>query len=90
MVKVRHMAARMLEMISGKAIHPAAAVPGGFSRPLLESERKELRQMADECLELAKFTISFAKENIFPKYLEVVKSLGVIKTGFLGTVTVDG
>ncbi|MFQ6082637.1 MAG: Ni/Fe hydrogenase subunit alpha [Candidatus Aminicenantia bacterium] len=89
-VKVRHMAAKMLEMISGKAIHPAAAVPGGFSRPLLESERKELRQMADECLELAKFSIFFAKENIFPKYLEVVKSLGVINTGFLGTVTEDG
>jgi F420-non-reducing hydrogenase large subunit len=89
-VKVRHMAARMLEMIAGKAIHPAAAVPGGFSRPLLEEERKELRQMADECLELAKFSMSFAKESIFPKYLDVVKSLGVINTGFLGTVKEDG
>ncbi|GAG45362.1 unnamed protein product, partial [marine sediment metagenome] len=89
-VKVRHMAGRMLEMIAGKAIHPAAAVPGGFSRPLLEEERKELRQMADECLELAKFSMSFAKENLFPKYLDVVNSLGVIKTGFLGTVKEDG
>lgn len=89
-VRVRHMAAKMLEAIAGKAIHPAAAVPGGFSRPLLESERAELRPMANECLELAKFSISFAKENVFPKYLEVVKSLGVINTGFLGTVTEDG
>ena len=89
-VKGRHMAARMLEMIAGKAIHPAAAVPGGFSRPLLEEERKELRQMADELLELAKFSMSFAKESIFPKYLDVVKSLGVINTGFLGTVKEDG
>ncbi len=89
-VKVRHMAAKMLEMISGKAIHPSAAVPGGFSRPLLEPERQELRKMADECLDFAKFSISFAKENLFSKYLEVVKMLGVIKTGFLGTVTDDG
>lgn len=89
-VKVRHMAAKMLEILSGKAIHPAAAVPGGFSRPLQEEERKKLRQMADECFELAKFSISFAKENLFPKYLDVVKSLGVINTGFLGTVTEDG
>jgi F420-non-reducing hydrogenase large subunit len=89
-VKGRHMAARMLEMIAGKAIHPAAAVPGGFSRPLLEEERKELRQMADELLELAKFSMSFAKTSIFPKYLDVVKSLGVINTGFLGTVKEDG
>jgi F420-non-reducing hydrogenase large subunit len=89
-VKVRHMAAKMLEMISGKAIHPSAAVPGGFSRPLLEPERQELRKMADECLDFAKFSISFAKENLFSKYLELVKTLGVINTGFLGTVTDDG
>jgi len=89
-VKGRHMAAVMLEKIAGKAIHPAAAVPGGFSRPLLEEERKELRQMADELLELAKFSMSFAKNNIFPKYLDIVKSLGVINTGFLGTVREDG
>jgi F420-non-reducing hydrogenase large subunit len=34
--------------------------------------------------------MSFAKENIFPNYLEVVKTLGVIETGFLGTVKEDG
>lgn len=89
-VKVRHMAAHMLEIISGKAIHPSAAVPGGFSRPLLETERQEVRKMADECLEFAKFSMSFAKENLFPKYLDAVKTLGVINTGFLGTVTDDG
>jgi len=89
-VKVRHLAAHMLEIIAGKAIHPAAAVPGGFSKPLLEEERQELRKMADECFELAKFSMSFAKEDLFPKYLDVVNSLGVFDTGFLGTVKEDG
>ncbi len=89
-VKCRHMAAKMLETIAGKSIHPAAAVPGGFSRPLLEEERKELRQMADELLDFSKFSISFAKESLFSKYLDIVNSLGVIKTGFLGTVKEDG
>jgi F420-non-reducing hydrogenase large subunit len=89
-VKVRHMCAKMLELIAGKAIHPAAAVPGGFSRPLAEDERQSLLPMAEEALELAKFTISFAKENIFPKYLDVVKTVGTITSGFLGTVTDDG
>ena len=46
--------------------------------------------MADEALELAKFSIAFAKENIFPKYLDVVKSLGVITSGFIGTVKDNG
>jgi F420-non-reducing hydrogenase large subunit len=89
-VRVRHMCARMLEILSGKAIHPQAAVPGGFSKPLTTADRDELRRMADEALELAKFTIAFARENIFPKYLDAVQSLGVITTGFLGTVGRDG
>ncbi|MCK5314352.1 MAG: Ni/Fe hydrogenase subunit alpha [Anaerolineales bacterium] len=89
-VKVRHMCAKMLEMVAGKAIHPAAAVPGGFSRPLPEEERQTLLPMAEEALELAKFTMAFAKENIFPKYLDVVKTVGTITSGFLGTVTDDG
>jgi F420-non-reducing hydrogenase large subunit len=89
-VKVRHMCAHMLEIIAGKAIHPQAAVPGGFSKPLAASDRDDLQKMAKEALELAKFSIAFAKENIFPKYLDVVKSLGVITTGFLGSVDDKG
>jgi F420-non-reducing hydrogenase large subunit len=89
-VRVRHMAARMLEIIAGKSIHPDASVPGGFSKPLLPAERVQVRKMADECLDLAKFSIDFAKKNIFPQYLDVVKALGVIETGFLGTVKENG
>ena len=89
-VKVRHMCAKMLELLAGKAIHPAAAVPGGYSRPLQATERDGLLPMAEEALDLAKFTMGFAKENIFPKYLDAVKTIGVIRSGFLGTVTDDG
>jgi len=89
-VRNRHLGSQMLNIISGKSIHPVTAVPGGFSKPLTEDERKQLVPMANEVLEFAKFAISFAKENIFPKYLETVKTVGVINTGFLGTVTDDG
>jgi F420-non-reducing hydrogenase large subunit len=89
-VRARWLGFRMLEIVSGKSIHPVTAVPGGFSKPLTEEERKEVLPMANEVLEFAKFSINFAKENIFPKYIEAVKTLGVIKTGFLGTVTDDG
>jgi F420-non-reducing hydrogenase large subunit len=89
-VKMRHMGARMVETICGKAIHPVAAVPGGFSKPLTEEERKQLLEMAKEQLEFAKFSIAFAKESIFPKYMDTIKVLGVVETGFLGTVDKDG
>lgn len=89
-VRNRHLGAELLNIISGKTIHPVTAVPGGFSKPLTESERQKVLPMAQEVLEFAKFSIKFAKENIFPKYLDAVKTLGVIKTGFMGTVAPDG
>ena len=89
-VRGRHLGAKMLEILSGKSIHPVASVPGGFSKALAPEERDKMLPMAEEVLELAKFSIAFAKKDIFPKYIDVVKTLGVIKTGFLGTVTKDG
>ncbi|MCX6037001.1 MAG: nickel-dependent hydrogenase large subunit, partial [Chloroflexi bacterium] len=56
-VRVRHMCAKMLEIVAGKSIHPDAAVPGGFSKPLQKEERDALLPMAQEALELAKFSI---------------------------------
>lgn len=89
-VRCRHLAAKMLQIISGKSIHPVAAVPGGYSKVLTAEEKDECLKMANEILDLAKFSIDFAKKDIFPKYIEAVKTLGVIKTGFLGTVAKDG
>jgi len=85
-VRCRWLGAQMLDIVSGKSIHPVTAVPGGFSKPLSEKERDTLKPMAQEILELAKFSIGYARENIFPQYIDAVKSLGVIQTGFLGTV----
>jgi F420-non-reducing hydrogenase large subunit len=85
-VRVRFLGQMMTQIMSGKAIHPAAAVPGGWSKPITKSEIEQLKPMAQECLDFAKFAIDFAKKNIFPQYLDVVKSLAPIKTGFIGTV----
>lgn len=89
-VRCRHLGAQMLEIVSGKSIHPVTAVPGGFSKPLTKEEVEQLKPMAQEVLEFAKFSIDYAKKNIFPQYIDAVKTLGVIETGFLGTVKKDG
>lgn len=88
-VRCRYLGAHMLDIVSGKSIHPVTAVPGGFSKPLSEKERDEILPMAQEILDLAKFSIDYAKKNIFPQYIDAVKTLGVIETGFLGTVRKD-
>jgi F420-non-reducing hydrogenase large subunit len=89
-IRARHLGTQMLGITSGKSIHPVTAVPGGFSKPLTEQQRDVLLPMANEVLEFAKFAISFAKESIFPKYLDAIEAIGIIETGFLGTVTDDG
>jgi len=89
-VRIRYAGQMMTQIMAGKAIHPDAACPGGWSKPITERERTQLKEMANGCLEFAKFAVDFAKKNIFPQYLDTVKTLGVIGTGFLGTVSDGG
>ncbi len=89
-VRARHLGVRMLNVVSGKSIHPVTAVPGGFSKPLREEERKLILPMAGEVLEFAKMAIAWAKKDIFPRYPDAVKTIGIIKTGFMATVDAGG
>jgi F420-non-reducing hydrogenase large subunit len=89
-VKMRQLAKMILETFSSKAIHPIAGVPGGFSKPLLDEERREILDKMRQILDFALFTIDFAKKDIFPKYLDTIQTVGVINTGFIGTVDGQG
>jgi F420-non-reducing hydrogenase large subunit len=89
-IKNHHLAHRMVEVVAGKRIHPVSVVPGGFTKPLTDEERDLALEMSKELLDFATFTIGYAKENIFPKYIDMIKNLAVIKTGFLGLVKEDG
>lgn len=89
-VHYRALGASLLEHFAGRAIHPTFALPGGVSKPMTEAERQEMVAPVRELLEFCKFSLKFAKENVFPKYLEAIKSIGVIQVGFLGTVNADG
>ncbi len=89
-VHLRHLTAQILENFAGRAIHPTFSMPGGVSKPMTETERVEILGHAKELLEFSQFTIKFAKENVFAKYMDAIQSLGVIKVGYIGTVTDDG
>src|SRR3990170_7213255 len=53
-----HIGHKLVEMISGRRIHPVAAVPGGFSKPLTKEERDKAVPMAKELLDFAQFSIN--------------------------------
>ena len=89
-VKMRYKAKMILEKFAGKSIHPIAGVTGGFSKAMTEADRAWILADMRELLDFALFTIEFAKNEVFPKYLDTIKTLGVINTGFIGTVADDG
>ena len=89
-VKMRQQATTMLEHFAGRAIHPTFSLPGGVSKPMTEAERQYMLPLANELLEFSKFSMKFAKDNVFPKYLDAIKTIGVIEVGYLGTVREDG
>ncbi len=89
-VTMRHKAKMVLEKFAGKAIHPIAGVVGGFAKPMLEEERREILADMRELLDFALFTMDFAKNKVFPPYMDAIQSLGVINTGFIGTVDDEG
>ncbi len=89
-VTMRQKVKMVLEKFGGKAIHPVAGVVGGFSKPMLEEERKEYLKDMEEILDFALFSIDFAKNELFSKYMNEIESLGTIKTGFIGTVDENG
>ncbi len=85
-VKMRQLGQMMLERFAGKAIHPIAGVTGGFSKPMLEEERQELLKETQTLLDFSMYSLDFAINNVFSKYMDVISQLGNITTGFLGTV----
>lgn len=89
-VHMRHLGAQIIEGFAGRAIHPTFSLPGGVSKPMTEAERTKMLPLAKELLEFSQFSMKFAKENVFPKYLDAIKTIGVIEVGYLGTVTADG
>lgn len=85
-VRARFLGQMMTQTLGGKAIHPDVSAPGGWSKPLTKEEVGRLQEMAKECLDFAVFAIDFAKREVFPKYLQMVKTFALISTGFLGLV----
>ncbi len=85
-IRARFVAQMLTQNMAGKAIHPDAAVPGGWSKPLVEDDRTKLREMAKECADFCFFAVDVAKKEIFPRYEDLLKTAAVLKTGFLGLV----
>lgn len=90
-VKMRYAMQRALEKFSGKAIHPVAVLVGGFSKPLLEEERRELLAVLAETKQFCLDSMKWARKDILPPFIQQFKDMGEYASGYLGTVNpMDG
>ena len=63
-------------MLGGKTIHPVAGVPGGVSRPIKDDEIEKIKQVANESVEFARFTLKLFKDLVLnnDQYFKLITS----------------
>ncbi len=79
----------VIKMLGGRGIHPAAGMPGGWSRSISEEERKEIEDIAKKNIDFALFSLKAFDDIVLKNktYLDLVTSdIYMHKTYYMGTV----
>jgi NAD-reducing hydrogenase large subunit len=88
-IRLRQFGQEIIEVLGGKKIHPAWAVPGGVRGPLTEEARRWIKAWLPEV-----FTTTSAGLDLFKKTLEThqheIKIFGDFPSLFMGLVAPDG
>lgn len=66
----------VIRMVGGRPIHPVAGLPGGWSKPVTEEERREIREIARQNVEFALFSLKVFDETVLADrtYRELIHS----------------
>ncbi len=79
----------VIEMLGGRAIHPTAGQPGGWSKRVSEKEREEIEHIARANIEFALFTLQAFDAIVLknPAYVQMITSEAFThRTYSMGTV----
>jgi len=73
-VDMRRRAREINATISGSALSPVCGLPGGVSRALSEEDRERIRDVADDAVEFARFTLKTFDDLVLEntQYLELI------------------
>ncbi|MCB2223327.1 MAG: Ni/Fe hydrogenase subunit alpha [Actinobacteria bacterium] len=95
-LKVIGMRRRLREIITlagGKVIHPVFGLPGGVSRRVKEEEAAGFREVADDAVEFATFTLDVFRDVVLgnAEYVDLITSDAFThRTHYMGLVDGDG
>lgn len=79
----------VIKMLGGRGIHPAAGVPGGWSKSISEEERKEIEEIAKKNIDFALFSLKTFHDIVLSNkdYLDLITSdVYLHQTYYMGTV----
>jgi F420-non-reducing hydrogenase large subunit len=83
----------VIQMLGGRGIHPAAGLPGGWSKPVSEGERAQIEEAARKNVDFALFSLQVFDKVVWqnPAYREMVESDDYChRTYSMGTVDEKG
>jgi NAD-reducing hydrogenase large subunit len=88
-IRLRQFGQEVIEVLGGRKIHPAWAVPGGVRSPLSVEGRAKIRERLPESIAAARNAIDRFTE-LLDRYAEEAQVFGNFPSLFLGLVAPDG
>ncbi len=88
-IRLRQFGQEIIEMLGGRKIHPAWAVPGGVRAPLPETGRKRILERLPEAKQITLAALARFK-TLLQKHEHEAHIFGNFPTLFLGLVAPDG
>ncbi|GAB4525115.1 MAG: F420-non-reducing hydrogenase subunit A, selenocysteine-containing [Anaerolineales bacterium] len=75
-IQARRYGHRVIEIIGGRKIHPATAIPGGMAKAISEEERQEIETMGHWAVKFAQFALSLFDEVVLgnPAYCDLISN----------------
>ncbi|MEW6286024.1 MAG: Ni/Fe hydrogenase subunit alpha [Chloroflexota bacterium] len=73
-IQMRKYGHKVVEMIGGRKVHPATAIPGGVTKILSEEERKEIEAMGRWAIDFALFSLQAFNDIVLSNktYLDLI------------------
>jgi NAD-reducing hydrogenase large subunit len=88
-IRLRQFGQEVIEILGGRKIHPAWAVPGGVRTPLSEEGRQRILQWIPEAYKTTQLALDVFKSTLKSHGREV-QVFGNFQSLFMGLVTPDG
>ena len=79
----------VIKILGGRGVHPAAGIPGGWTKSINEEERKTIEDAARDNIEFAKFSLAVFEQIVLknPVFSELILSdIYLHRTYAMGTV----